>query len=262
MKLFKGLYQYRELLKSNIKKEIRGKYKGSFLGVLWSFVSPLLMVLVYSFIFPLLMSVPEKYVVYLVTGILPWTFFVGCVSSGTITAIINANLIKKVYFPREILPISVVLSGAINFAISCIVIFIFLFTSGIGVSAYILYFPIILLIQIMFTLGVVFILSSVNVYIRDVEYIMNFIILLLMYLTPILWEFDMITTRAPQYADYVKYLFINPMSGIIDSYHQIFYYQSSPNMVVLGYTFVISFVLMVVGYLTYRKLEKGFAEEL
>ncbi|MFV0424973.1 MAG: ABC transporter permease [Bacilli bacterium] len=262
MLLFKELYQYRELLKSNIKKEIRGKYKGSFLGVLWSFVSPLLMVLVYSFIFPLLMGTPDDYVVYLVTGILPWTFFAGCVSSGTITVILNANLIKKVYFPREVLPISVVLSGAINFVISCIVIFIFLLTSGIGLSGNLVYFPLILLIQVMFSLGVTFILAAINVYIRDIEYIMNFIILLLMYLTPILWEVNMITTKAPQFKEYVKYLFINPMAGIIDSYHQIFYYKSAPNSNILLYTLVISVVLMIVGYFTYRKLEKGFAEEL
>ncbi len=260
--MFKELYQYRELLKSNVKKEIRGKYKGSFLGVLWSFISPLLMVLVYSFIFPLLMGTPEDYVVYLVTGILPWTFFTGCVSSGTITVILNANLIKKVYFPREILPISVVLSGAINFVISCFVIFIFLFTSGIGVSPYLIYFPIILLIQIIFSLGVTFILASVNVYIRDIEYITNFMILLLMYLTPILWEVSMITERAPHLVEYVKYLFINPMAGIIDSYHQIFYYQNAPNMMLLLYTFVVSCALLLIGFFTYRKLEKGFAEEL
>ncbi len=262
MKLFRELYQYRELLKSNIKKEIRGKYKGSFLGILWSFISPLLMVMVYSFIFPLLMGTPDDYVVYLVTGILPWTFFTGCVSAGTITVILNANLIKKVYFPREILPISVVISGAINFVISCIVIFIFLFVSGIGLSANLIYFPLILLIQIVFLLGITFIISAVNVYVRDVEYIMNFLILLLMYLTPILWEADMIVERAPEYAGYIKYLFINPMAGIIDSYHQIFYYKSAPNPEILTYTMVVSIALLFVGYVIYRKLERGFAEEL
>lgn len=260
--LIKELYQYRELLKNNVKKEIRGKYKGSFLGVLWSFISPLLMVLVYSFIFPLLMGTPNDYVVYLITGILPWTFFAGCISSGTITVILNANLIKKVYFPRELLPISVVLSGAINFVISCIVIFLFLFISGIGISANILYFPLILLIQVMFLLGVTFFLSAINVYIRDVEYIMNFITLLLMYLTPILWEVKMITERAPEYAQYVKYLFLNPMAGIIDSYHQIFYYKNAPNGSLLLYTALVSAGVLLLGYLTYRKLEKGFAEEL
>ncbi len=257
MNLFKELYQYRELLKSNVKKEIRGKYKGSLLGVLWSFISPLLMVMVYSFVFDVIVKINiENYSVYLITGILPWIFFSGCVASGTITVIINANLIKKVYFPREILPISVVLSGLINFLISCIVIAIFLIVSGIGFSSNIIYFPLIVFVQFLLCLGVTFILSGINVYIRDTEYIMNFLILLLMYLTPILWEIK----DAP---DTLKnYIYLNPLTGIIDSYRKIFYYKMKPDFNILFITGVASLILCVVGYFIYRKLERGFAEEL
>ena len=123
MRLFKDLYQYRELLKTNVKKEIRGKYKGSFLGVLWSFINPLLQVLVYAIVFPFIMrSSPDHFIVYLVIGIIPWNFFITCMNQGMITVRMNAGIIKKVYFPREILPLSVTLSGLVNFFISCIVI--------------------------------------------------------------------------------------------------------------------------------------------
>ena len=133
MKVFKDLYQYRELLKTNVKKEIRGKYKGSFLGVLWSFVNPLLMVLVYAIVFPYIMRVQQdNYLIFLIVAIIPWNFFTTVIAQGSITVRTNGNIIKKVYFPREILPISVVVSGLVNFLISCLIIFIFLIGSGIG----------------------------------------------------------------------------------------------------------------------------------
>ena len=118
MKLLKNLYQYRELLKSNVKKEIRGKYKGSVLGVLWSFVNPLLQVLVYAIVFPYIMRVKtDNYLVFLIIGIIPWTFFTYVLNQGMITVRMNSGIIKKVYFPREILPISVATSGLVNFSI-------------------------------------------------------------------------------------------------------------------------------------------------
>ena len=139
MKLFRDLYAYRELLKSNVKKDIRGKYKGSFLGILWSFVSPLLMTLVYAMVFPFLMrgSQYESYTTFLIIGILPWTWFTTCIAQGTYCVIGNGGILKKVYFPREILPISVVTSTTVNFLISCLIIGIFLIFSGIGFSWYI-----------------------------------------------------------------------------------------------------------------------------
>lgn len=119
MKLFKNLYAYRELLKTNIKKDIRGRYKGSFLGILWSFINPLLQVVVYWIVFPYLMGRGamdgENYLIYLITGLIPWSFFMTTVASGTTIIKANAGIIKKVYFPREILPISTVASGLVNF---------------------------------------------------------------------------------------------------------------------------------------------------
>lgn len=141
MTLFKELYQYRELLKTNIHKELRGKYKGSFLGILWSFINPLLQVLVYAIVFPFLMRGAgiENYTVYLITGVIPWTFFVNSISMGTPIIKSNGGIIKKVYFPREILPISLVASTLINFFISCLIIILFCFIYGMGISWYLVF---------------------------------------------------------------------------------------------------------------------------
>ena len=104
--MLKELYQYREFLKTNVKKDIRGKYKGSFLGVLWSFINPLLTALVYAIVFPfILKGSQDNYVTFIVIAILPWNWFTTVISQGTFCILANAGIIKKVYFPREILPI-------------------------------------------------------------------------------------------------------------------------------------------------------------
>lgn len=142
MSLFRQIYQYRELLLTNVKKDIRGKYKGSVLGVIWSFLNPLLQVFVYYLVFPYLLgNVIPNYLIYLITGLIPWTFFLSTVTGGTRCIKDNAGIIKKVYFPREILMISQVLSGLVNFYISCLIILIFCLFGGVGISIHVLLVP-------------------------------------------------------------------------------------------------------------------------
>lgn len=256
--MFKNLYQYRELLKSNVKKEIRGKYKGSFLGILWSFVNPLLQVLVYAIVFPIILKSPEpNYVVFLIIGILPWTWFTTSLSQGTFTILGNAGIIKKVYFPREILPISVVTSGLINYLISCLIIFAFLMFSGIGFSGYLIYLPLVILVQYVITLGIVFITSAINVYIRDAEYIINFIVNMLFYATPILYSPDVFGGTK-----FSALLQFNPLATIINSYRAILYHQTAPDMNMLLLVLGVGFAILLIGIQVFRKLERGFAEEV
>lgn len=256
--MLKELYNYKELLKNNVKKDIRGKYKGSFLGILWSFINPLLSALVYAIVFPIILkNTQENYVTYLIIGILPWTFFVNVINQGTFCIVGNSGIIKKVYFPRAILPLSIVISGLINFLISCLIIFIFLFFSGIGFSIQILWVPLIILIQCIFSLGLILITSSINVYIRDAEYIINFIISILFYATPILYSSEMFIGTEFEWLSS-----INPMATIINSYKDIFYYQCSPDFKSLFIVFSFSLVLVLIGIKVFKKLEKGFAEEV
>ena len=257
MKVFKELYQYRELLKTNVQKEIRGKYKGSFLGVLWSFLNHLLMVLVYALVFPYIMRTNvDNYLVYLITGVIPWNFFTTCITTGCNCVWINGGIIKKVYFPREILPISVVAAGLINFLISCVIILLFVLFGGIGFSVQLLWLPLIAIIQSALSLGLLFILSAINVYVRDIEYLVGFLLNLLFYATPILYTADMF----PESIRWVLYL--NPMTTIIESYRNIFYYQQSPALIPLMIVFMVSFIILIIGYLIFKKLERGFAEEV
>lgn len=258
MSVFKELYQYRELLKTNVKKDIRGKYKASFLGVLWSFINPLLQVLVYAIVFPYIMKVQtENYLIFLICGIIPWTWFTTVISQGSGIFVYNSNLIKKVYFPREILPISTVTAGLINFFISCIIILIFVLLGGCGISWHLIFLPFIALIQYIFSLALVFLISALNVYIRDIEYIVVFILNMLFYATPVLYSYEMFAGTN------LIWLFrLNPMAHLINAYRDIFYVHAMPKIGNLMIVFGVSILLLVICYFIFKKLEKRFAEEL
>lgn len=257
MKLFKELFQYREFLHTSVKKEIRGKYKASFLGVLWSFVNPLLQVLVYAIVFPYIMRIKtDNYLIFLITGIIPWNWFTTVVSQGSGVFIYNSNLIKKVYFPRVIMPLSIVTSGLVNFLISCLIILIFVLFSGVGITWHLVFLPLIALVQYLFSLAIVLVISAVNVYIRDVEYIVNFFLQMGFYATPILY-----TTTA--FSGIIVWMFrLNPMAHVINAYRDIFYLHNIPQLSNLFIVGLVSLGLVVLAYLLFNKLEKRFAEEL
>ncbi len=257
MNIFKKIYNYRELLKTNVKKEIRGRYKNSILGIMWSFLNPLLQLLVYSVIFgALLAGGDETYPIYICIALIPWTYFTTAITQAAFTVIGNADIIKKVYFPREILPISVVTSGAVNFVISTIIILAFVIFSGVGLSWYILLYPFILLIQYVLLLGIGFIVSSVTVYFRDLEHIIGVILMAAFYGTPIVYKLE----QLPHTLQIIVQL--NPMTHLINAYRDIFYYHQMPNMKILLILLGASIVLTVIGYFIFKKLQKGFAEEL
>lgn len=256
MNIFKNIYNYRELLKTNVQKEIRGRYKNSFLGIIWSFLNPLLQLAVYATIFPLILkSQQEYYVIFVCSGLIPWTFFTTAITQAAFTIIANGNIVKKVYFPREILPIAVVTSATVNFLISCLIILGFLFAYGLGVTKYILFFPLIVFIQYLLTLGISFVLSSITVYLRDLEHLIGIVLQVAFYATPIVYAMDTI----PEVFRGIMNL--NPMAHIITAYRAIFYNQTMPDLGALGIILLISIVLCVVGYLIFNKLQKGFAEE-
>lgn len=257
MKVFKNLYEYRELLKSSIKKDVGGKYKNSVLGVLWSFLYPLLQIAVYAIVFPLIMrSNMENYTVFVCCGLIPWNFFSTAISRSSFTMIENGNILKKVYFPREILPISVVTSEAVNFVISTIIILALVLGTGMGLTWYVIFYPVILLIQYILLIGISLFVSSITVYFRDLQHFIGIALQLLFYATPIVYATNIIPES------YQWILRLNPMTFIIDGYRSIFYYQQQPDFISLGITLLVSLILCVVGYLLFSKLQKRFAEEL
>lgn len=253
------LKKYRELLRTNIKKDIRGKYKASFLGVLWSFINPLLQVLVYAIVFPHLVGISntgDNYVVYLITGIIPWSFFQSVLVTCVSCIKNNAGIIKKVYFPREILPVSAACSGLINFFISCLIIVIFLIVYRVGISWHIIFVPLIAVIEMIMTLGFGFMFAAFDAYFQDLEYIINFILQLAFYGSPIVYQLSMFSESRLMWL-----IMHNPLTQLILAYRDAFMYHAVPNLRHLGYVAVFAVVVLLVGLAIFKKLEKGFAEQ-
>ena len=257
MKVFKELYNYRELLKTNIKKEIRGKYKGSWLGVIWTFLNPLLMLAVYAFVFPYILRVEvENYTIFMIVALIPWNFFTTAIQSGTGCVVANGNILKKVYFPREIIPISITTSQLVNFLITCIIMFAFILFSGVGFSIHLLLFPLLIIIQYILTLAFTFVLSALTVFVRDIDHFVSVFLTLGFYATPIVYQASMLPEKF-QWA-----LKVNPMAQLVEAYRSILYYHQLPDFVMLGIWAALSIVLIIAGYMIFKKLEKSFVEEL
>lgn len=255
--VFKNLYNYRELLKTSVKKEVRSKYKNSFLGVLWSFLNPLLQIMVYAVIFSLILSNQQPhYAIFLCCGLIPWTFFASAINKAAFIFIENGNIIKKVYFPREIIPISVVTGETVNFLISTIIIIGFVIFGGIGISKYIVFYPLILLAQYLIIMAISFVISSVCVYLRDLQHFIGIALQLLFYAAPVVYAPSSIPEN---YQWILKY---NPMTYIINAYRDIFYNQTMIDLKHILIVLIIGIIGCVIGYMIFHKLQKGFAEQL
>ncbi|MDD6380775.1 MAG: ABC transporter permease [Lachnospiraceae bacterium] len=256
--MIRELYDYRELLKTSVKKDIRGRYKASVLGVLWSFINPLLQVLVYAIVFPYMMKgAADHYVVYLVTGIIPWTFFQTVVNQCTTSIKSNSGIIKKVYFPRIILMLSAFLSGLINFFISCVIIVVFCLIFGMGISWHIVLVPLIAVTEGLFGLALGTIFGAIDAYIQDTEYIVNFILMMAMYGAPIIYEINIF----PQGSKIGALIQINPMTKIMNAYRDVFMYHQIPDMGAIGIVFVMSLILFIIAVALFNRMQKGFAEQ-
>ncbi len=257
MKFFKDLYNYRELLKTSVKKDIGGKYKHSFLGMLWSFINPLLQIAVYAIIFPLILrNNVDNYTLFMVCGLIPWNFFATAINRSTWVIVQNGNILKKVYFPRAILPFSLLLSETVNFMLSSIIVLVFTLTSGAGLSPYVLLFPVLLIVQDVLILGFSFILSAITVYMRDIQHFIGVLLQLLMYATPVVYAAETIP------AGFRWILKFNPMTYIIEGYRDILYYKRMPDLKMLAILFVGGIIFSIIGYAVFQKLQKRFAEEL
>ena len=257
MNLFKNIYDYREFLKTNVKKDVRGKYKKSFLGVIWSFLYPLLQMAVYAFVFGNILNVGEpNYAVFICCGLIPWNFFCTAINRSTTTFIENAGIIKKVYLPRELLPISAISAEAVNFIISTIIIIAFVLISGLGFSWTWFFYPVLLIILYVFLLAISFFLSSLTVYFRDIQHFTGIFLQMLFYATPIAYA----GSRVPENFQFI--LKLNPIAYIISGFRDIFMEQRIPELLPLLCLFLIGIVLFIIGYYFFNKLQKGFAEEL
>lgn len=258
MKTVRELYAYREMIFSLVRRDLKGRYKGSALGFLWTFINPLLQLGVYTMVFSVIMrSGIKDYYLFLFVALIPWIFFSTSIAGGSSCIWAQQDMVKKIYFPREVLPIAFVTSQFVNMILSFLVVFAVLLVSGRGFNILaLLCLPVIMLVEFLLSLSVAFISSAVTVYLRDVEYILGIITMAWQFLTPVMYSVD----QVPQKLSIVFAL--NPMTPVIIAYRDILYYKKVPEFGTLLHAFVLGLVLLVVGVVVFSKLKRRFAEEL
>lgn len=257
MNKIRELIRYRQMLKSLVISDLRTRYKGSILGFLWTFLNPLLMLLVYSTIFSTIMRIDiDNYAMFLFIGLLPWLYFQTSLISSSSVLIRNSNLIKKIYFPREVLPLSVVFGSMINFIFGLFILIPALYISGMHIAGTAIYFPLILLVQTILTISIVVLISVVTVYFRDLEHILGILLMAWFYFTPIIFP----TSFIP--AEFLYLFELNPMKPIIEAYQAIFYYYKAPDIEVLSWTCLYSGLFLIVSSIIFKQLNKRVAEEI
>ena len=251
MKHLKEMYEYREMIFSLVKKDLRGRYKGSMLGFMWTFINPLLQLLVFTLVFSIIMRANyEQYYLFLFVALVPWMFFGSSVQDGSTCIMRESNMVKKIYFPREVIPISTVTSAFINMILTFVVVFIVLIFSGRGINPVaLLYLPVVMIVEYILCLGIGLIVSALTVYLRDLQY-----------MTPVMYGVDMVeNANVPQI---LKTIFnLNPMTPIINIYRQILYYKQIPDLSTLLVAIITGVVFVILGAIIFRRLQRGFAEE-
>ena len=251
--------RYREMLFNTVRRELRARYKGSVLGFLWTFLNPLLTLLVYTLVFSavLRVSVPQySFGLYLFTGLLPWLFLSGSVQLSTSLIHNNANLIKKIHFPRLVLPLAMVATNLVNLLLSSLILVAALLIERVTFSWFLLYVPLLLVVLVAFVLGLSLLLSSLTVYFRDLEHIAGIVTMAWFYLTPIVYTTAMLP---PQLYAWLRF---NPMTPLFEAIHDCVLYARAPEPLGLVYAAAVSAVLLAAGFLVFGRLQRRFAEEL
>lgn len=258
MNLLKELYAYREMISSLVKKDLRGRYKGSILGFLWTFINPLMQLAVYTIVFSVIMRAGiDKFYIFLFVALVPWIFFSSAITGGSMSILNQNDMVKKIYFPRQILPIAYVTSSFVNMLFCFVIIFVALIFSGVGINVKaLLYLPIIMLIEYVLALGIALLTSALTVYFRDLEHILGIVTMAWMYLTPIMYPVEMVPEQ------FLAIFHANPMTPVIIAYRDILYYSREPHLNTLLHAAVLGGVTLLLGNIVFSKLQKGFVEEL
>lgn len=248
---------YYELVRELSLREIKARYKQSILGYAWVILNPFFQMLVMAFVFSQIVRFPTvgtPYTIFLYVGLLPWTLFANSVNSATNSLIQSAPLLKKIYFPREIFVVSTMLAKIVDFLLASTVFVLFMLYYRQPVTLQILWMIPIFCIQSLFTYGLSLILAAINLFYRDIQYILSLALTIWMYLTPVIYPTEVFP------AQYRLIFQLNPLAVIINAYRQVILNGSAPNLASLGIAVLVSTLLTVIGWRIFKKLEGVFAD--
>jgi ABC-type polysaccharide/polyol phosphate export permease len=269
----KELIKYRQLIFTLVARELKARYRGTVFGFLWSFLNPLLLLLVYSVVFGIILPYSSgrvegidmkglDYAIFLFTGLLPWLWFNSSILESANVLFVHGNLIKKIRFPIEVLPIMVVFTNLVHFVLGVpiLVLMILILGKTIGLTFWVFFFPVAVIVHFVFTMGLSFLVSALTVHFRDLKDILANLLTLWFFATPIIYPFLAPAIQANRYVKFV--LTLNPMTHIIEAYHYTFVYGSLPHWKKLPVTFLVGLVCFYLGYLIFDKLRDTFVEEV
>ncbi|HEX6488847.1 MAG TPA: ABC transporter permease [Candidatus Dormibacteraeota bacterium] len=255
----RDLLQHRDLLLLLVRKDLRVKYKGTALGFLWSLLNPLLMMLVYAVVYSLLFrfQVP-RYPIFLLAGLLPWNAFLASVSGSAMAIVLNGQLIRRVRFPLELLPLTTVLAALVNLVFSLAILFIFagIYRQPLGLP--LLALPLLLVLQGLLALGIALMVSAITVYFRDLEYLIGVGLTALFFATPIIYPLSALG----KHHNIQFWLRLNPLTWLAQSYQSIWHENRWPDGGQLLELAVLGIVWTALGWLLFRRLRRRFAEEV
>ncbi len=263
-----ALWQHRELWLTLTKKELKVKYKNSVLGFLWSMLNPLLVLIVFSLVFGYILKPDpslKPFAIFLLAGLIPWNLLSNSLGASVSSIVGAAGLVKKVSFPREILPLSAVGASVFHSFLEMIVLLSFLVVMRFPLSSFLVFLPLVLLIEIVLIIGLAFIVSALNVYYRDVEHFLGIFLMLWFWLTPIIYPikifFDAgIPDRHPILFNI--YYYINPLRSVITNSQLIIFYRKFPELGSLASLLAFSLVLLFLAYYFFARAEGDFAEQV
>ncbi len=257
-----AIYQRRELLWQMVAREVKARYKQSILGYFWVILNPLAQMLVMSFAFSVILRIPTNsaaaipYSIFLFVALLPWTLFTNSLGSAAASLVSSGGLITKIYFPRTILVISTIIAKIIDFFFAISILVIYMIIYQIPITWSILWVIPIFIIQQIFTLGLSLFFSAANLLYRDIQYLLNMILLLWMYATPIIYSADAVPSK------YRIFFQINPMSVIVNAYRQVILGGGEPKYSSLAIGLLVSIITLLIGFSYFKSREKIFADNI
>jgi len=257
MSELRTLFQYRDLLWLWTLREVQVRYKQSLLGIAWAVLQPLTLTIIFTIVFSHLVRVDTgdiPYPIFSYVALVPWTFFATALSFGIASLVNNMNLVTKIYFPREILPLANIGAAFVDFLISAIILVGMMLIYGIWPGWTALWVFPLLFMQIALTIAVVFLGSALLVFFRDVRFVVPLLIQIWMYATPIIYPASLVPER------YRTLYFLNPMAGIIDGYRRTLLEGQPPMSGNMLLGAIVTLVLLVIGYRFFKQAEPRFAD--
>lgn len=266
---FRELYSYRDLLAVLVWKGLATRYKQSYLGVAWSVLKPVMLMLIFVLVrsFVGIDSGDIPYPVLTFAALLPWSFFQETVTESSNSVVANAHLIKKIYFPRELFPLTAILTRLVDLAISFGILAALMAWYRVVPTATALWVPGLVLYTMLVALTVALATAAVNVYYRDIGQAVPILLSLLMYVSPVIYPLQLVTDKlagaqaAGSWSDTLYFLYtLNPLTGIIDGYQRALLRGESPDLAVLGPGLVLTLVLLPISYRLFKRAETHFAD--